>query len=66
MCWQNQVPLGQDSVFDDFGEHFNLMSKQTKNISKQTLKITDEGHNNIENIVSTVVEGWLILDILVY
>ena len=54
MCWQNQVPLGQDSVFDDFGEHFNLMSKQTKNISKQTLKITDEGDNNIENIVYTV------------
>ena len=65
MCWQNQVPLGQDSVFDDFGEHFNLMSKQSKNISKQTLKITDE-ENNIENIVSIVVEGWLILDILVY
>ena len=65
MCWQNQVPLGQDSVFDDFGEHFNLMSKQTKNISKQTLKMTDE-ENKIENIVSTVVEGWLILDILVY
>ena len=65
MCWQNQVPLGQDSVFDDFGEHFNLMSKQSKNISKQTLKMTDE-ENKIENIVSTVVEGWLILDILVY
>ena len=56
MCWQNQVPLGQDSVFDDFGEHFNLMSKQSKNISKQTLKMTDE-ENKIENIVSTVVEG---------